>query len=77
MVDLSEQLADATAATFPQWCPGSRIAHTNGCGLHGWFQPSGALAELTSADPLAGSDPVPVTVRFSNGSGNRQRQLTG
>ena len=54
MVDLSEQLADATAATFPQWCPGSRIAHTNGCGLHGWFQPSGALAELTSADHLAG-----------------------
>ncbi|NMO53001.1 catalase family peroxidase [Actinoplanes sp. TBRC 11911] len=49
--------------------PGFRRAQARGTVLTGVFTPSGAAAELTTAAHLQ-QDEVPVTVRFSNSSGN-------
>jgi catalase len=48
---------------------GYRAAHAKGTLVAGTFTPTPEAAELTSAGHLQG-DPVKVTVRFSNGSGN-------
>ncbi len=49
--------------------PGHRAAHAKGTLLKGTFTPSGAAASLTTAAHLQ-REPVPVTVRFSNGGGD-------
>jgi catalase len=49
--------------------PGHRVAHARGTVLAGSFTATPAASELTRAPHMQG-DPVPVTVRFSNGSGN-------
>jgi catalase len=49
--------------------PGHRVAHARGTVLAGSFTATPAAAGLTRAPHMQG-DPVDVTVRFSNGSGN-------
>jgi catalase len=49
--------------------PGRRAAHAKGTLCAGTFTPTPEAAKLTTAAHLQG-DPVKVTVRFSNGSGN-------
>jgi catalase len=48
---------------------GYRAAHAKGASSEGTFTATAAAAGLSRAPHLAG-DPVPVQVRFSNGSGN-------
>lgn len=52
--------------------PGFRAAHAKGICAEGSFTASPEAAELTRAIHMQG-DPVPVTVRFSNGSGAPER----
>jgi catalase len=49
--------------------PGYRALHAKGTLCHGTFTASPDAAQLTSAAHMQG-EPVPVTVRVSNGSGN-------
>ena len=49
--------------------PGHRAAHAKGTLVAGTFTPAPEAAELSSAAHFQG-EPVRVTVRFSNGSGN-------
>jgi catalase len=49
--------------------PGFRAAHAKGTVARGSFTPSARASELTTAVHLQGEE-VPVTVRFSNGSGD-------
>jgi catalase len=63
---LAEQAVDAISAISGTH-PGRRVAHAKGTLLSGRFAPSGT--ELTRAAHL-NRDPVRVTVRFSNGSGD-------
>jgi catalase len=63
---LAEQAVDAINAISGSH-PGHRAAHAKGTLLSGRFTPSGT--DLTRAIHMNG-DPVRVTVRFSNGSGD-------
>ena len=62
----AEQVVDALNELTGKHA-GHRAAHAKGTLMAGTFTPSGA--GLTTAAHMSG-DPVPVTVRFSNGSGN-------
>ena len=66
MDELAEQVVDALNELTGKHA-GHRAAHAKGTLMAGTFTPSGA--GLTTAAHMSG-DPVPVTVRFSNGSGN-------
>jgi catalase len=66
--DLSEQLVDALRGLFGEH-PGYRAAHAKGICCAGTFTATPAAAGLTRAAHMQG-DAVPITVRFSNGSGN-------
>jgi catalase len=66
MDELAEQVVDAINAITGEH-PGHRVAHAKGTLMAGTFIPAGA--GLTTAAHMSG-DPVPVTVRFSNGGGN-------
>ena len=50
-------------------CPGSRALHAKGTMYRGTFTATPEAAKLSRAKHLGGS-PVPILVRFSNGSGN-------
>jgi catalase len=63
-----EVLVDAIEAVTGTH-PGYRAAHAKGASCEGTFTATPAAAVLSRAPHLAG-DPVPVRVRFSNGSGN-------
>ena len=63
---MAEQVVDALNELTGKHA-GHRAAHAKGTLMAGTFTPSGA--GLTTAAHMSG-DPVPVTVRFSNGSGN-------
>ena len=66
---LAEQLVDAFNAVFGVH-PGLRANHPKGVVLEGTFTPSGSAASLTKAAHLQKrKTPLPVTVRFSAGSG--------
>jgi catalase len=67
-VDLSVQLVDAINDVQGVH-PGHRAAHAKGTLCAGSFTSTPAAAELTTAAHMQG-DPVPTTVRFSNGAGN-------
>jgi catalase len=62
-----EQAVDAINRRFGSH--GARALHAKGTLLKGTFTGSPAAAKLTKAAHMQG-DPVPVTVRFSNGSGD-------
>jgi len=65
---LAERLVDAINALSGRHA-GHRAAHAKGTLCAGTFTASQQAAELTRAAHMQG-DPVRVTVRFSNGSGN-------
>ncbi len=66
---LAEQLVDAFNAVFGVH-PGMRANHPKGVVLEGTFTPSSSAASLTKATHLQKRKaPIPVTVRFSAGSG--------
>lgn len=66
---LAEQLVDAFNAVFGIH-PGIRANHAKGVVLEGTFAPSASAASLTKAAHLQKrKTPLPVTVRFSAGSG--------
>nr|MBA2630602.1 catalase [Thermoleophilaceae bacterium] len=66
MDTLAEQVVDAINDVAGAHA-GHRAAHAKGTLMAGTFAPSGT--SLTTAPHLNG-DPVPVTVRFSNGGGD-------
>ena len=68
MSDLAEQAVDAINAVSGRH-DGHRAAHAKGTLCAGTFTPTPEAAELSSAAHFAG-EPVRVTVRLSNGSGN-------
>lgn len=68
MVD-AQQLIDTIIAAFPDHEPGKRPIHTIGIGVQGHFTASAAARRYCVAEHLQG-DRIPVTVRFSNGSGS-------
>jgi catalase len=68
MSDLAEQAVEAINDVSGRF-DGARAAHAKGTLCAGTFTPTARAAELTSAAHMQG-EPVRVTVRFSNGSGN-------
>ena len=61
---------DAAQSAFGRHA-GARALHAKGILCRGTFVASGEAAALTSAAHMqAGGDPIPVTLRFSNGGGN-------
>src|ERR1019366_7804345 len=67
--DLSQRLFDALVADYPDHEVGTRPVHTIGVGARGYFTPSNAARKYCVAEQFAGPS-VPVTIRFSNGSGS-------
>jgi catalase len=66
---LAEQLVDAFNAVFGVH-PGVRANHAKGVVLEGTFTPNASAASVSKAAHLQKrKTPVPVTVRFSDGSG--------
>ncbi|TLY18675.1 MAG: catalase family peroxidase [Nitrospirae bacterium] len=66
---LPEQIVDAFNGVFGVH-PGARANHAKGVILEGTFTPSASAASVSKAAHLQKQKtPVPVTVRFSNGSG--------
>jgi catalase len=68
VASLPEQAIDAIH-TVSGSHPGYRAVHAKGILCKGSFTATPQAAELTSAAHMRG-EPVPVTVRFSNGTGN-------
>jgi catalase len=65
---LPEQIADVMVNLAGGIHPGVRITHSKGLVATGTFTPAPEAKTLSRAAHLQGT-PVPVTVRFSNGSG--------
>jgi len=66
---IAEQLVDAFNAVFGVH-PGIRANHSKGVVLEGTFTPSASAASLSKAAHFKKQKtPIPVTVRFSDGSG--------
>ena len=74
MTELGERLVDAINAVTGVH-PGHRVAHARGVCATGTFTATDAAARLSRAAHFAG-DPVPATVRFSNGNGDPERADT-
>jgi len=62
-------LVDAIIADFPDHKPGTRPIHTIGIGVEGYFEASDVAPSYCRAEHFGGQR-VPVSVRFSNGSGS-------
>lgn len=60
---------DAIIDAQPSHTSGTRPIHAPGIGVTGWFQASDVAATYTDAPHFRGTR-VPVTVRFSNGTGS-------
>ncbi len=56
----------------PDGDPKLRPIHTNGIGVTGFFKASETAAEYSNSEPFQGNK-IPVTIRFSNASGNKTR----
>jgi catalase len=67
-MDLAEQAVEAVSDVFGRH-PGHRAVHAKGTLCAGTFTASPAAARLTRAVHMRG-DPIEVTVRFSNASGD-------
>lgn len=70
MVDVSvaKQLVEAIIANLPEPVPGRRPVHTIGIGVKGEFVASDVARTYCIAEQFKGQ-PIPVSVRFSNGLG--------
>jgi catalase len=66
---LSEQLYRALVADYPDHAQGTRPVHAVGIGATGYFVPSAVASSYSTAEHFAG-ERIPVTVRFSNGTGS-------
>jgi catalase len=66
---LSEQLYRALVADYPDHAQGTRPVHAVGIGAAGYFVPSDVASSYSKAEHFAG-DRIPVTMRFSNGTGS-------
>jgi catalase len=66
-----EQLYEAMLADYPDHADGTRPVHAVGIGATGYFEPSTVAARYSVAEHFA-SGRVPVTIRFSNGTGSPQ-----
>jgi catalase len=66
--DPSDPIIDAILGNFPGHRTGTRPIHAPGIAATGWFRASAVASSLSDATHLAGGR-VPVTVRFSNGTG--------
>ncbi|MDP9072709.1 MAG: catalase, partial [Actinomycetota bacterium] len=64
---VDELIADVLRAS-PDHVPGTRPIHAPGLAVKGTFRATDVARRYTSAEHFAGA-PVPVTVRFSNGTG--------
>lgn len=74
MTELGERLVAAINAVTGVH-PGHRVAHARGVCATGSFTATEAAARLSRAEHFSG-DPIPATVRFSNGNGNPERSDT-
>jgi len=74
VTDVSQRLVDAIYAAYGRH-PGRRAAHAKGLCAEGVFVAPPGAASISRAAHLKG-DPVPVTIRFSNGSGDPGRPDT-
>lgn len=68
MAQTADAVIDALVGAAPGHRLGTRPIHAPGIAVAGWFQPSPVAAGLCEAEHFAGKR-VPVTVRFSNGTG--------
>jgi catalase len=66
---LAKQLVDAVIKDFPDHKDGLRPIHTIGVGVDGYFEASDVAKTYCIAEHFQGQR-VPVSVRFSNGSGS-------
>jgi len=64
----ADVIIDSMLADFPAHRPGTRPIHASGIAVTGWFQASPVAAAHSEAEHFSGGR-VPVTVRFSNGTG--------
>ena len=78
MVDASvaKQLVEAIIANLPTPVPGRRPVHTIGVGVKGEFVASDVARTYCIAEHFDGQ-PVPVSVRYSNGLGGRSSMMDG
>jgi catalase len=67
-VPFADAAIDGIVGAFPGHQPGTRPIHAPGVTATGWFEGSAVAPLYTDAAHFAG-DRVPVTVRFSNGTG--------
>jgi len=67
-MDRSAELIDGILEAFPTHRPGTRPVFSSGISVSGRFQPTDVAGRFTCAVPL--TTEVPVTVRFSNGTGD-------
>jgi catalase len=65
----AKQLVEAVIADFPDHKDGTRPIHTIGVGVEGYFEASDVAKTYCNAEHFQGQR-VPVSVRFSNGSGS-------
>lgn len=66
---VADQLIDDLERACPAHRRGTRPIHAPGIAVTGWFQASSVASSFSSAAHFSGA-PVPVTVRFSNGTGD-------
>ncbi|MEM9549721.1 MAG: catalase [Pseudomonadota bacterium] len=66
---IAKQLVEAIIADTPDHAEGTRPIHTVGIGVEGHFQALNVAANYCTAEHFRGHK-VPVSVRFSNGSGS-------
>jgi catalase len=67
--ELADELVDDIVRSCPNHRAGTRPIHASGIAATGWFSATPVASSLTTAAHFAGSR-VPVTVRFSNGTGD-------
>src|SRR5260370_17572697 len=74
MVDASvaKKLVEAIIANLPAPVPGKRPVHTIGMGVKGEFVASDVARTYCIAEHFKGQ-PIPVSVRFSNGLGGPEQ----
>ena len=69
MGNFADAAIDGIIGAFPDYQPGTRPIHAPGITATGWFEGSTVAPLYTEAAHFSGVR-VPVTVRFSNGTGN-------
>lgn len=67
--NLSQRLYQALVDDYPDHVAGERPVHAVGIGATGYFVPSTVASKFSVAEQFEGPQ-VPVTARFSNGSGS-------